>query len=420
MQFIWLTAQSTEGSKGCDECDESNSWKSLSNENVHLLETFHAHQLCAWKGDSDYLTDSFIVEFRRKIDRALTQLGTTVTAAAATTTTNGDVGTESDHAIEALRIQTDISNSLRGILETLQRRGSSYGTMTADSEDEGPANDPKTGASLDEIIKTSTPIQIKTLTTHHDFTAIMSDVPGVAPNDGVASDTSSMVAESGKSGIDESSSTTPTNESESSTTSQTDPTIIRAPRIVTIHSAGELRLIGILDPLDRALGYYLDNPHDEFLVRNVLAHSNLAVQAIVFQGERAAGNWIARKLPTFFYSGRGVREFHFDLPFRIANPQAFRQLKLPLGFRRCFLGLKPKGTVVNRLTRDEECPPKLVKRHDRIFKAWTDKNGAVPEQECDVALIAWPSMAYCAGGMSLEFVQELEADSLGGTAVVMY
>ncbi|KAF4502503.1 hypothetical protein FAGAP_1281 [Fusarium agapanthi] len=115
----------------------------LSNENVHLLETFHTHQLCAWKGDSDYLTDSFIVEFHRKIERALTQLK--ATAAATTTTSGGDVGTERDHAIEALRVQTDISDSLRGILETLQHRGSSCGTMAADSEDEGASSDPKTG-----------------------------------------------------------------------------------------------------------------------------------------------------------------------------------------------------------------------------------------------------------------------------------
>ncbi|KAF5594343.1 uncharacterized protein FSUBG_9445 [Fusarium subglutinans] len=247
----------------------------------------------------------------------------------------------------------------------------------------------------------------------------MSDVHDVAPNDEVASNTSSMVAESGKSDIDEPSSTTPTNEGESSSTSQPDLTVIRAPRIVTIHVAGELRLIGILDPLDRALGYYFDNPHDEVLVRNVMAHSNLAVQAVVFQGERSVGNHVARKLPSL-YPGRAVREFHFNLPFRVASPAAFRQLKLPLGFRRCFLGLKPSGTVVHKLARDADCPPKLVKRYNRIFQAWKDKNGALPDRQCDVALMAWPRMAHCAGGMSLEFVQELEADSLGGTNVVMW
>ncbi|KAG5748733.1 hypothetical protein H9Q72_009491 [Fusarium xylarioides] len=246
----------------------------------------------------------------------------------------------------------------------------------------------------------------------------MSDIQDPIPNDEAASDTSSMIVETGKSPINDPPSTT-TNEGESSITSQPDLTIIRAPRIVTIHHVGELRLIGILDPLDRAVGYYFDNPHEEFLVRNVMAHCNLAVQAIVFQGQRSAGNHVARNLPSL-YPGQGVREFHFDLPFRVASPAAFRQLKLPLGFRRCFLGLKPKGTVVHKLARDVECPPKLVKRYNRIFKAWKDENGALPERECDVALMAWPRMAYCAGGMSLEFVQELEADSLGGTDVVMW
>ncbi|KAF5578505.1 hypothetical protein FPCIR_11546 [Fusarium pseudocircinatum] len=246
----------------------------------------------------------------------------------------------------------------------------------------------------------------------------MSDVQDPIPNDEAASDTSSMIVETGKSPITNHPSTT-TNEGESSTTSQTDLTIIRTPRIITINHVGELRLIGILDPLDRAVGFYFDNPHEEFLVRNVMAHSNLAVQAIVFQGERSAGNHVARKLPSL-YPGRGVREFHFDLPFRVADPAVFRQLKLPLGFRRCFLGLKPKGTVVHKLVRDAECDPKLVKRYNRIFKAWKGENGALPERRCDVALMAWPRMAYCAGGMSLEFVQELEADSLEGTDVVMW
>ncbi|KAG4267254.1 hypothetical protein FPRO04_04866 [Fusarium proliferatum] len=238
----------------------------------------------------------------------------------------------------------------------------------------------------------------------------MSDNNSVVPSDEAASGTSSMIAETGKSDINETSSTTPTNESSSTpptnegelnTTPQPTATIPPAPRVIKTER------------------YYFDNPHEDYLVRNVMAHSNLALQAIVFQGERAAGNCIARKLPSF-YPGRAVREFHFNLPFRVANTAALRQLKLPLGFRRCFLGLKPKGTVVHKLARDVECPPKLVKRYNRIFEAWKNKNGALPENQCDVALMAWPRMAYCEGGMSLEFVQELEADSLGGTDVVQY
>ncbi|KAF5641514.1 hypothetical protein F25303_6858 [Fusarium sp. NRRL 25303] len=247
----------------------------------------------------------------------------------------------------------------------------------------------------------------------------MSDNNSAVPSDEAASETSSMIVQTGKSDINESSSTPSTDEGESSTTPQPVATPPPVPRVINVECVGELRLINILDPLDRALGYYFDNPHEDYLVRNVMAHSNLAVQAIAFQGERAAGNCIARKLPSF-YPGRPVREFHFNLPFRVASPAAFRQLKLPLGFRRCFLGLKPKGTVVHKLARDAECPPKLVTRYNRTFEAWKNKNGALPENKCDVALMAWPRMPYCEGGMSLEFVQELEADSLGGTDVVMW
>ncbi|KAF4944992.1 hypothetical protein FGADI_12251 [Fusarium gaditjirri] len=239
----------------------------------------------------------------------------------------------------------------------------------------------------------------------------------LTPDDGEASDTSSMVAETGKADVNESNEAT--NEGESSTAAQPVVTVRPAPRIVKIHHVGELRFIGILDPLDRAVGYYFDNPHEDYQVRNVTADSNLAVRALIFQGERGAGNHVARKLPAL-YRGEGVREFHFNLPFRVASPAAFRQLRLPLGFRRCFLGLRPKGTVVHKLVRDADCPPRLVKEYNRIFKAWKKENGALPENKCDVALMAWPSMAYCAGGMSVEFIQELETDSLGGTDVAMY
>ncbi|KAL7765205.1 hypothetical protein ACKLNR_003121 [Fusarium oxysporum f. sp. zingiberi] len=261
-------------------------------------------------------------------------------------------------------------------------------------------------------------IHIRTLTTHYNFAAIMSNIHGVPPNDGEASETSSMVVETGKSDSNEPSSAASTNEGESSAATQPVLTIRPAPRIVTINHVGELRFIGILDPLDRAVGYYFDNPHEDVLVRNVMAHSNLAVRAVIFQGERGAGNHFARKLPSL-YPGQGVREFHFNLPFHVAGPAALRQLRLPLGFRRCFLGLKPKGTVVHKLTMDAECPPPEVRRYNRIWHAWKQENDALPERKCDVALMAWPAMAYCAGGMSLEFVQELEVDSLGGTDVVI-
>ncbi|PNP81477.1 hypothetical protein FNYG_05152 [Fusarium nygamai] len=138
-----------DGSKGCDQCDESNSWEPLPNEQVQLLETFHLHQLCDWISDAAFLNDSFIVALRRRIDHAHAELQVTATArhvgaaAAAATTTNGNVGSNGDIA---LQVRMDINNCLREILETLQRRGSSCDTISALSEEEEePIDDPKSG-----------------------------------------------------------------------------------------------------------------------------------------------------------------------------------------------------------------------------------------------------------------------------------
>ncbi|KAF5977908.1 hypothetical protein FCOIX_6240 [Fusarium coicis] len=128
-----------DGSKGCYQCDESNSWEPLPKKQVQLLETFHLHQLCDWKSDTAFLNDSLIVDFHHKIKQAYAQLKGTATArhagatasAAATTTTNGNVASNGDIA---LQVQMDISDCLREILETLQRRGSSDGTIPADPE----------------------------------------------------------------------------------------------------------------------------------------------------------------------------------------------------------------------------------------------------------------------------------------------
>jgi hypothetical protein len=247
---------------------------------------------------------------------------------------------------------------------------------------------------------------------------IMSNTQDIVPGEGQAPESSTEVGASNSViNSNNSSSVVSTSEGESNAASQPVLTIPPTPRVVRIHQVGELRLIGILDPLDRGVGFYLDNAYEEFLVRNVMANSNLAVQALLFQGERGAGNHVARKLPAL-YPNQGLRVFSFNLPFRFAGP-ALRQLRLPLGFRRCFLGLRPKGAVVHKLARDAECSPREIRRYNRIWQAWKQENGALPERECDVAFVAWPAMAYCAGGMSLEFVQELEADSLGGTEVVM-
>ncbi|KAF5553515.1 hypothetical protein FNAPI_6747 [Fusarium napiforme] len=132
-----------DGSKGCDQCDESNSWEPLRNEHVQLLQTFHLHQLCDWKSDTYFLNDSLVINLHRKIEQAHAQLKRTASAATtAGTTTNGDIGSNGDIA---LQVRMDIANCLREVLETLQRRSpSSCGTIPALSEeDEEPIDDPK-------------------------------------------------------------------------------------------------------------------------------------------------------------------------------------------------------------------------------------------------------------------------------------
>ncbi|KAG9497487.1 hypothetical protein J7337_010348 [Fusarium musae] len=108
-----------DGSKACDQCDEINSWEPL------------------------------VVNLHREIEQAHAQLKGTATArhvgatasAAAETTSNGNVGSNEDIA---LQVQMGISDCLREILETLQRRGSSGGTILASpEEDEEPVDDPK-------------------------------------------------------------------------------------------------------------------------------------------------------------------------------------------------------------------------------------------------------------------------------------
>ncbi|KAF5687909.1 hypothetical protein FDENT_5199 [Fusarium denticulatum] len=117
-----------DGSKECDECDDNNSWEPLQNKHVRLLETFHLHQLCDWESDAAYLNDSFIVDLRHKINHALANHR----PALITTTDHSD----RDLSNESLQVQRDIRNSVRGILEALQHRGSSC-TISTDSEDEG-------------------------------------------------------------------------------------------------------------------------------------------------------------------------------------------------------------------------------------------------------------------------------------------
>ncbi|KAF4341446.1 hypothetical protein FBEOM_4607 [Fusarium beomiforme] len=191
----------------------------------------------------------------------------------------------------------------------------------------------------------------------------------------------------------------------------------RPQQTVMIYHVGELRLIGILDHLGRGMGFYVDNSCNERMVRNVCSESTIAVRAFVFQGQRSAATEMARRLPQRYPNER-FRIMGLDFPFRFAN-SALRRTRLPLGFRRWFLGLRPTGTFRHKLATDAECPPRLVRQYDKIWDEWKKMNGAHPERICDVAFIAWPLLPYCENGLSFEFIQELEADSLAGTEVVM-
>ncbi|KAF4944993.1 hypothetical protein FGADI_12252 [Fusarium gaditjirri] len=171
----------TDGSKACDCDEDDNSWEPLSTKDVHLLEELYAHQICAWKNDEAYLSDSFVVKLRHNLDRAYTKLNAARshhvedTAFAASSANEGAV-TDRDLAVENLRVQVDISNSLRGIWEALHLRNAKLyyfmndevelelergyqripprvgpntlpqrfrGPNLATSVDEGPSNDPK-------------------------------------------------------------------------------------------------------------------------------------------------------------------------------------------------------------------------------------------------------------------------------------
>ncbi|RKL31903.1 hypothetical protein BFJ70_g9225 [Fusarium oxysporum] len=94
----------------------------LSSEHVQLLEAFYAHQICDWKSDAEYLSDSFVVDFHPRLDRAYTKIKAATHNSHVTASTTDQDTIEHALAIENLRVQIDISNSLRGIFKTLHRR----------------------------------------------------------------------------------------------------------------------------------------------------------------------------------------------------------------------------------------------------------------------------------------------------------
>ncbi|KAF5972270.1 hypothetical protein FBULB1_8813 [Fusarium bulbicola] len=175
------------------------------------------------------------------------------------------------------------------------------------------------------------------------------------------------------------------------------------PEALGLELVGELRLMGIMSPLGAAMAIYLDNPcGDE--VYNVMANSNIAVRAVMAQGHID----IMREVPQAVFPGRwGMLEF--TVPFGLAGAR-LRDVALPSGFSRAFLGLRPAGTVEPRFAirgRDEG-PIRVLRQIERVWLEWLDVN-QVPSihETTSWGLVAWPEMPYCANSMELEIVQEL-------------
>ncbi|EXL90378.1 hypothetical protein FOIG_16378 [Fusarium odoratissimum NRRL 54006] len=91
-------------------------------EHVQRLEAFYAHQICDWKSDVEYLSDSVVVDFHRRLNRAYTKIKAATDDSHIIASTTDQDTIEHALAIENLRVQIDISNSLRGIFETLHHR----------------------------------------------------------------------------------------------------------------------------------------------------------------------------------------------------------------------------------------------------------------------------------------------------------
>ncbi|KAF5594344.1 uncharacterized protein FSUBG_9446 [Fusarium subglutinans] len=116
----------------CLECelDIDNDWKPLSEKDVELLDGLNHHQRCDWKGDHACKSDKFVFGLRQEINSAVAriieatedqQVAASPMPTATETSADGKRKTH-DLAIENLRVQIDISNSLRGLFEVQHRR----------------------------------------------------------------------------------------------------------------------------------------------------------------------------------------------------------------------------------------------------------------------------------------------------------
>ncbi|CCT72086.1 uncharacterized protein FFB20_10399 [Fusarium fujikuroi] len=178
------------------------------------------------------------------------------------------------------------------------------------------------------------------------------------------------------------------------------------PEALGLELVGELRLIGIMSPLGSAMAIYVDN-HCGDGVYNVMANSNIAVRAVIAQGHFDIMQQVLQAV--FPVERFGLLEF--TVPFRSVGPE-LREVPLPAGFSRAYLGLRPAGTVEPRfeIRGRDEGPPRLVRQVERAWAEWLAVNQVPHGDEASWGLVAWPELPYCANGMDLEIVQELEEE----------
>ncbi|KAG5748736.1 hypothetical protein H9Q72_009492 [Fusarium xylarioides] len=109
--------------------------KKLSNKDAELLAKLAPHQRCKWRSDLFSKTDSIVHGLRSEICSAIVRLTAATEnqrveapSTSTTTTATAPDGQKETHdiAVENLRVQIDISNSLRGIWETLHSRGANF------------------------------------------------------------------------------------------------------------------------------------------------------------------------------------------------------------------------------------------------------------------------------------------------------
>ncbi|KAM0548039.1 hypothetical protein ACHAPJ_010097 [Fusarium lateritium] len=170
----------------------------------------------------------------------------------------------------------------------------------------------------------------------------------------------------------------------------------------------ELRLIGIVCPLGSVIDVYIDSSTED-PVHNVAANTNLAVRALLYQGDLDLGDAV---LEAAFGDTR-IAQLLFKAPFNIVDREA-RNMALPPGFRGCFVGIRPRGTVEpGREERHrDDFPPAMARRVMETWQAWGNGHITVPFEDRPLGVLAWPILPYCSDGMEFEILQELEEDSL--------